>query len=277
MEVDSGPDEAPPSRTVDAQIALNDGANLVSYLRLRPGGSSEHQILGKDFPLEGVLAALEPALEIAWTDRPEQIPDLDEFLEEAYQRIVANADVLAAKPSYIAAARWTVEGRNHLLEHLRHELDAVLGGVEAEDFWQAFGTLVETAPLAFLVENGMQVIFRSLASFLVDSSNERFEDELCAADFFPIGEWERVRDERITAHLVKRSRLINKQVAHLTHARPQVEEIAIYRPRSYRDPARDVVEMLNQFTIAADPRLLPDWWSGWISDSRDRCACVSTG
>jgi len=272
MEVDSGPDEAPPSRTVDAQIALNDGANLVSYLRLRPGGSSEHQILGEDFPLEGVLTALEPALEIAWTDRPEQVSDLDEFLEEAYQRFVASADDLATESSYIEAARWTVKGRNHLLDHLRHELDAVLGGVEAEELWQAFGSLVETAPLTFLIENGIQVTFRSLASFLVDSSNKRFDDELCAADFFPIGEWENIRDEQITAHLVKQSQLVNKQVAHLTHTRPRVEEITIYRPRSYRDLARSVVEMLDQFTAAVDTRLLPDWWSRWLADSRERCA-----
>ncbi len=249
--------------TLEDQVVLSDAAGLVSYLQLRPGGSADNPIIAHDYSLTRLLAALERALELSWPDRPGQVSDLEQFLPEAYRRFVATSDALATDGAYVEAARWSAEGRNQLLEHVKLEIEALVGGVKVEDLWQSFETTGDTAPLKVLIENGLLVTYRSHASFLVGPPN-RFEDEICAADFFPIGEWEEKRNPVLVQQLVAGSKYVNKQVAHLTVSRPLANVISIYRPGSYADLTREVVELMDQFTELVDPLLLPDWWHDWL-------------
>ena len=61
-------------------------------------------------------------------------------------------------------------------------------------------------------------------------------------------------------------RLVHKQIAHLTITRPLPEDKNIYRPTSYIQVVSEMLTLLEQFTQAVDPRLLPEWWKDWVAE-----------
>jgi hypothetical protein len=70
--------------------------------------------------------------------------------------------------------------------------------------------------------------------------------------------------------VLNNQRLVHKQIAHLTITRPLPEDKNIYRPSSYSQVVSEVLTLLEQFTQAVDPRLLPEWWTDWVAQLQAR-------
>jgi hypothetical protein len=251
---------------------LHDAASICSSLLLRPGqwGDEPEPIFAHLYDRGDLLEKLAPALADAWPDHP--VPDadgLEAFLREAYRRFVASERALEGEEGFVPAALWTHMARGLLLEHLREEVDALVGGVHLEPVWTAWNAMDETRPMYELMQAGMRIKLRVVSDFLT-GERSRHEDELFAAQFFPAGEWSTHRDTDMASLVRERQRFVHKQVAHLTATRPLPEERDIYRPDSYRDELLELVMLLEQFTAGIDARLLPDWWAEWASGLRAR-------
>ena len=227
-------------------------------------GGEPLPIFGTELDRAGLLAELAPALDIAWPDRADEFDDLESFLRDAYSKIVAHLNALSGD-DFVPAGRWTDTGRELLLEHLRQDVDALIGGARAEGLWFAFGETSDTAPLVELIHSGMLIKLRAVGAFLVLKPS-RHDDELTAADFFPAGAWENARDAKLAALVLNNQRLVHKQIAHLTITRPLPEDKNIYRPTSYIQVVSEMLTLLEQFTQAVDPRLLPEWWKDWVAE-----------
>jgi hypothetical protein len=183
--------------------------------------------------------------------------------------MVARAKALSGQPGFVPAAQWRVPARDLFMEHLQYEVDAIIGGVRAEGFWQAFNALEEIAPLEELISTGILIKLRSLAAFLVRPPSS-YADELTATAFFEVGRWEELRDAETAARVLAIQKPIDKQVAHLTLTRPLPEEIGTYRPSTYLHLTLDSLTLLEQFTATVDLRLLPEWWRDWVTQARPR-------
>jgi len=85
----------------------------------------------------------------------EGIGELETFLPEAHERIVALAGELSGASGFVPAAAWDSYLRGLLLEHLQAEVDTLIGGVAAEALWEGFTGLHATAPLVELISTGM--------------------------------------------------------------------------------------------------------------------------
>ena len=245
---------------------------MCSFALLRPASLEDEEpqpILGTRFLPGGWMERLRPTLDTVWPDRPERVEDVESFLGEAHRRIVAHAESLAGEQGFVPAARWERHARDLLLEHLRLEVDALLGGVHAERLWRAFDETADTAPLGELVATGMMIKLRSVGGFLVLPPTHH-EDELTAAEFFAAGRWEEARSKNIAERVDATRKLLHKQIAHLTISRPFPEEIEVYRPSSYRSPVNDLLTLLEEFGEAVDRRLAPEWWPDWLTSARLR-------
>ncbi len=231
-------------------------------------GGEPLPIFGAELDQAGLLAELAPALDLAWPDRPGEIDDLEAFLRDAYGKIVAHLNALSGD-DFVPAGHWTDTGRELLLEHLRQDVDALIGGARTEGLWFAFGETNDTAPLVELIHSGMLIKLRAVGAFLVLKPS-RHDDELTAADFFAAGVWENARDGQLAAHVLSNQRLVHKQIAHLTITRPLPEDTNIYRPSSYSQVVSEMLTLLEQFTQAVDQRLLPEWWTDWVAQLQAR-------
>jgi hypothetical protein len=154
-------------------------------------------------------------------------------------------------------------------EHLRDEIDALIGGVRAEGLWAAFTEVDDTVALHELIHAGMLIKLRVVGAFLVLPPS-RFSDELTADEFFAAGQWQELRDGTLAANVASYQQLTHKQIAHLTLTRPIPEDKLVYRPRSYHHLVLDLITLLEQFTTAVDLRLLPEWWPEWAGELRGR-------
>jgi hypothetical protein len=254
--------------TIDDQLVLHDAAALCGYLMLRPGklkDEEEPPIVGEEIDQAVIFARLKSALDLAWPDHTEQPEAIAPFLESATARFQAKAREMSGAEGFVPAAQvLTSISRDLVFEHLKQELTDVLGGIESEDFWDAFDTLEATASIKHLTRAGLLIKLRSLGSFLVGAPN-KFDDEIAAEEFFPAGRWEEVRDERISSGVAAYNRIINKGFAHLTLTRPLPEDRDIHRPGSYRPSLDELVQLFEQFTENVDPRLLPEWWRDWFA------------
>jgi hypothetical protein len=256
--------------TLREQLILHDASQLCAILKIRPAGMDHAQMMaafGLELDREGILAELAPALRSAWPDHPEPDEDLISFCDEAYERIITRASDLAGEHGFVPAARWLDRAREVLLEHLRLEVDAIVGGARAEELWFAFGAVPDTQPLYDLVHAGLMIKLRAVADFLIGSPSSH-HDELRAAQFFPVGEWEAARDSETTAELKRIQTLVHKQIAHLTMTRPPPEERDVYRPSTYRYVVGTAITLLEAFTQNVDHRLLTDWWTEWLAGLR---------
>lgn len=260
------------SEILDQQLALHDAASICDLGLLRPAtlrNGEALQIFGEELDRERLLEHLAPALDLAWPDRPRDPDDLEAFLREAYTKVVVHSRRLAGEEGFVPAALWTDHGRELLLEHLREDVEALIGGVRAEGLWFAFGELGDTAALGELIHTGMLIKLRALGAFLVLKPS-RHDDELTAAEFFQAGSWEEARDGGLSRNVVANQKLVHKQIAHLTITRPLPEDRNIYRPSSYLHVVDEQLQLLEQFSNAVDLRLLPDWWSKWVAGLRER-------
>jgi hypothetical protein len=258
--------------TLNEQLLLHDAAELCGVALLRPAtipGADPFPIIGFEFDLDALMRELTPALDIAWPERSRDIADFERFLHEAYSRCVQKAELLSDQEAFVPAASWRSASRDVLLEHLRRDLDALVGGVRAEGLWRAFTETDDTAPLAELVETGLLIKLRALGDFFILKPSS-YHDELRAAQFFPTGKWADIRDAKAAERMLINQRAIHKEIAHLTVSRPLPEEIAVYRPGHYRGLVEDLLALLDQFTGAVDTRLLPNWWPDWVAGLRPR-------
>jgi hypothetical protein len=266
-----------PVATVDDQLALHDGAALCSYLMLRPGKHPDEEappILGEEVDPAVIVARLKPALDLAWPEHPDRPEAVASFLETAATRFEAKAKELGGAEGFVPAAQvMTSMSRDLVFEHLKQELTDVLGGVETEDFWDAFDALEVTAPIKQLTRAGLLIKLRSLGSFLLGAPN-RFDDEIAAEEFFLAGRWKEVRDERISGEIAFHNQVINKAFAHLTLTRPLPEDRDIYRSGSYRPSLEELVQLFEEFTENVDQRLLPDWWREWFTGFAERSRTI---
>lgn len=222
-------------------------------------------MLGLNLAREELLGRFRPALTIAWPDRSDEVDDLEGFLLAARKRIVARSEVLADAEGFVPAGQWTEHSRHLLLENLRLEVEALVGGVRPEGLRQAFDGTGDTAPLLELVESGMLIKVRSAGAFLVIPPTHH-QDELTAAEFFGAGKSEDVRYPDVAASVLATQITIHKQIAHLTISRPLPEEIGVYRTGSFRGLVGEVLSMLVEFSEAVDQRLLPDWRQKWLGE-----------
>lgn len=260
-------------RVLDQQILLHDAASLCAVALLRPASMSAEDlimpILGLDLRRDALLEALEPALGIAWPDRPTEVGDLDRFLKDARLKIIDAAAALDSVNGYVPAALWTDAGRELLLEHLHLDIAMLVGGVRAEGLWGAFGEMPDTEPLGELIVAGMFIKLRTVGAFLIQKP-VRHRDELTAAQFFSAGAWESARDDVVTERVLQLQPLFHKQVAHLTVSRPQPDEYAVYRPSTYQPMVEDLLLLLEQFAGEVDVRLVPNTWRASIRALRPR-------
>jgi hypothetical protein len=176
---------------------------------------------------------------------------------------------LAGVDGFVPVALWTDQGRELLLKHLRLDVAMLVGGVRAEGLWAAFGETSDTAPLAELIIAGMLIKLRAVGAFLI-SGPSSYQDEMTAAQFFSAGRWEEVRDTEIAQRVFSIQKPIHKQVAHLTVSRPLPDEVAVYRPDTYRPLVADLLTLLEQFAGAVDQRLVPDAWCASVASLRRR-------
>ena len=267
--------------TIDKQLLLHDAAGYCDYLLLHPGSlpGGEHPppILGEEMDRDQVMAALTPALELAWPDFPAEPVAIGPFLEEAAERLESKAADLGGSEGFVPAAKvMNAMSRDLTFEHLKQELGDILGGIEAEDFWRSFDSLDAIAPIKHLTLAGLLIKMRSLGSFLVGKAN-RFEDEIAAVEFFSAGRWKEVRDARLCDRILVYDRMINKSFAHLTLTRPLPEDRDIYEPASYRPQLEVLVQLLAEFTENVDPRLLPSWWREWFAGFAEQARWSPTG
>jgi hypothetical protein len=258
--------------TPNAQLLMHDAASLCGVALLRAASRAEghlEPIIGTQMDRDRLLEDLRSALDVVWPDRPPDVTDLEAFLREAYRRFVSRADALAGEDGFVPAARWREQARDLLLEHLQAEIEALVGGVRTEGFWHSFGAVSDIEQLGELVAAGMLIKLRSVGAFLVLPPS-RYEDELTAAAFFSAGKWDQARDEAIAERIARNQKLTHKQIAHLTLTRPLPEETSVYRASTYLYLVQDVLTLLEQFTAAVDPRLLPDRWPEWLGGVRPR-------
>jgi hypothetical protein len=159
-----------------------------------------------------LLDLLRPGLDLVWDDRPETPHDLGAFLQEAHRRAVAGLHDLAAEEDFIPAGLWRADPRELLLAHLRHEVDALIGGVQTEELWYSFGAVPATEAITELVASGVLIKLRAVGDFLV-LPPATYDDELSAADFFPVGGWEAARTEEVAARVLAVQKQIHKEIA----------------------------------------------------------------
>lgn len=260
------------SEELEEQLVLHDAAALCGYALMRPAQIDPDEfmaIVGLDLERSALLAALAPALNTAWPGHPEPGEDLEAFLREAHQRIARRAKKVAGRAGYVPAALWSLTARELLLEYLQLDVNHLVGGVRSEAVWFAFTGTPDTEPMFELVSAGMLIKLRAVGAFLVLPPSS-YKDELTAAQFFPAGEWEDIRDEAAAEGLLRLQPLIHKQVAHLTITRPWPTERDRYRPDSYDHLVRAVLSVLEDFSAKVDERLLLDGWSDWIAGLRPR-------
>jgi hypothetical protein len=266
--------------TIDEQLLLHDAAGYCDYLRLRPAtlpGEGPPPILGEEMDRDLIVAALAPALELAWQDFPAEPEAIGPFLEEAVERFEAKAAAMSGSEDFVPAAEvMTAGSRDLTFEHLKQELGDVLGGIDTEDFWRSFDSLDVIAPIKHLALAGLLIKMRSLGSFLIGRAN-KFEDEIAAVEFFPTGRWKQVRDASLCDQVLAYDRMVNKSFAHLTLSRPLPEERDIYEPASYRPELEILVQLFETFTENVDHRLLPDWWREWLTGFAEQARWSPSG
>ena len=237
---------------------------------IRPGTMDEEEseppIIGSSVGATKVIERLAPGLEIAWPDHPTVPEDLKAFLEGASARLYAAADGLKDEPGFVPAAGFTRNSRDLFFEHVKAELEDVRGGIETEYPWEAFDALDATAPIRRLTRAGLLIKLRALGAFILFGATRR-DDEMTAADFFPMDAWKGKRNAEIAEILMKELGFANKQVAHITLTRPLPEDIELYAG-SGRPQFERIVGLFTEFDRAVDRRLPPDWWSEWFSEFR---------
>ena len=217
--------------------------------------------------LLAVLDRLRPGLELVWEDRTEPPEDRVRFFDEAHHRAVEELHELAGEEDFIPAGLWESEPRDLLLEHLRDEVDALIGGVKTEEIWQSFSGVPATEQITELVVTGILIKFRAVGAFLVLPAS-RYGDELTAADFFPADGWEAARTDELAARVLDAQELVHKQIAQVTITRPFPEEKWV--ARGYSEAVEPLITLLEDFTRGVDPSLVPDWWTDWIAQLRPR-------
>lgn len=260
------------TNTLNEQLLMHDAASLCEVGLLRPAvpvGGEPDPIIGTQMDSDGLMESLRPALDVAWPSRESELGDLETFLREAYRRFVRRADELAGDDDFVPAGRWREQARDVFLEHVQAEVEALVGGVRTEGFWQSFNAVSDIAQLEELIAARMLIKLRAVGAFLVLPPS-RYQDELTAAAFLGAGKWGQARDEAVAERVARAQKLVHKEIAHLTLTRPLPDERGVYRPRTYLYLVQDVLTLLEQFTAAVDPRLLPDWWPEWIDGVRPR-------
>lgn len=228
-------------------------------------GEPEPPIVGEHCARDQLLTWLAPALIDTWPDHPKGPDNLAAFLDEAVSRISVSAGQLFQEEGYVPAASFIRQAREQFFEHLQVELQDVRGGVETENLWRAFENLEATAPIKHLTQAGLRIKLRALGAFLLGKPGDR-KDEMSASEFFPTGEWERVRDAEVCEVIRREQGLTNKQIAHVTLTRPLPEEREIYESAGHRPQIERIVLIFRQFTEAVDTRLVPEWWSDWFRE-----------
>ena len=133
------------------QIALSNAISWVDSLLIHEAnsGPSVAQKLGAAL----VLQSLEPVLRFAWPDRPDVV-DIDEFVLQARVRFLTYLRDQKGGTSFVPAVEWDHGGRVHLLEHLRADVDLIVGGRRAWDFIEALALLTGGEPVSRLAQAG---------------------------------------------------------------------------------------------------------------------------
>ena len=254
---------------LDQQLWLHDAAGACELALLRAAGrpgAEDGPIVGDQLGRERIVAALTPALDLVWPGWTRGMIDdegLEAFLRNAYGRIVKGLDSLSSTEDFVPAALWRESVRELLLEHLRAEVEALIGGVHAEGLWFAFDSVRDTSALVELIQSGMLIKLRLVGAFLLGSPS-RYDDELTAAQFFTAGTWKQLRDNDLAAAIAQWQLPVHKDVAHLTVSRPLPEERGVHLPNGYRHLVLTQAKLIVQFGEAVDERLVPGWWGDWI-------------
>jgi hypothetical protein len=245
------------------QVALSNAISWVDSLLIHDAnhGPSVAQKLGA--PL--VLQSLEPVLAFAWPERPD-VEDLDGFVLQARARLLAYLRGQKGGASFVTAVEWDHCGRVHLLEHLRADVDQIVGGRRAWDFVEALAFLAGGESVSRLAHAGLDIKIRAVTSFLIgEPPRGRYEaHELTAVQFFAPGKWGEIRSPRATSELLRYSGSVSNVVAHLTAERPRLEDLDRYTG----DPSWPVqllLQLLGEFGAAVDAELVPDWLPDWAS------------
>jgi hypothetical protein len=256
MTVDAGEQLA-----FQEQVALSNAISWVNSLLIREanGGPTVAQKLGAPY----VLQSLEPVLAFAWPARPD-VEDLDEFLRRTHARFLAYLRDQKGGASFVPAVEWDHGGRVHLLEHLRADVEQIVGGRRAWHFIDALASLAGGEPISRLAQAGLDIKIRAVTSFLTaNAPTGRFDEhELTAAQFFAPGRWGEIRSPKATRDLVSYGNGVSKLVAHLTAERPRLDDLHLYGG----DPGWEVqllLQLLGEFGGAVDAELVPEWLPDW--------------
>jgi hypothetical protein len=246
------------------QIALSNAISWVDSLLIHEAnnGPSVADKLGAAL----VVQSLAPVLTIAWPDRPDVVEDLDAFVAQARARLLAYLREQEGGASFVPAVGWDHGGRVHLLEHMRADVEQIVGGHRAWDFIEALAVLAGGESVRQLAQAGLDIKIRAVTSFLLGGApSKRYEaNELTAAQFFAAGEWGKIRSPRATTELQAYSDSVSKLVAHLTAERPRVEDLDRYNgDRQW--PVLLLLHLLGEFGAAVDAELVPGWLPGWAS------------
>ena len=210
-----------------------------------------------------VLASLSDALDIAWPDRqpPE---DLDAYMVDARARTLERLRADKKAAMFVAAVDWNSGGRAHVLEHLRADVEQIVGGLSAWHFVEGLDGIAGGEPLRRLVEAGIAIKIRAVGQFLTGAPPRKsYEDhEITAAQFFTAGTWGEIRSPEASSLLVTYYEHVNRQIAHLTSTRPRVEDVDRYGTDLHWLLAQ-VLILLGQFGMAVDRQLVPEWLPAW--------------
>jgi hypothetical protein len=236
------------------------------------GGPSVAQKLGAAL----VLQSLEPVLRFAWPDRPD-VADLDEFVLQARVRFLTYLRDQKGGASFVPAVEWDHGGRVHLLEHLRADVDRIVGGRRAWDFSEALALLTDGEPVSRLAQAGLKIKIRAVTSFLIgEAPRGRYEThELTAAQFF--APWHMGRDPLAKGDErgLHYADSVSKLVAHLTAERPRLD--VLYRYTGDPSwPVQLLLQLHGEFGAAVDAELVPGWLPEWPAPSGATCTTPAT-
>lgn len=245
----------------EQQLSLARAIELVDVLLIHEanGGPSIAEKSG----VARVIAALTDALDIAWPDR-EAPDDLDAYLVDARTRILGRLRADKKAATFVAAVDWNSGGRAHVLEHLRADVEQIVGGLSAWYFVEGLDGVAGGEPVRRLVEAGIAIKIRAVGQFLTGAPPRKsYEDhEITAAQFFTPATWGEIRSSEASGLLITYYEHVNRQIAHLTSTRPRVEEVDLYRT-DLRWLLAQVLILLGQFGTAVDRKLVPDWLPAW--------------
>lgn len=263
----------------DRHLALEGGLAYCELFLLRPAAlprTTPPPPVGADQAVTEHAAALRVPLEVVGAPVSSAGRSSTEFLTDARHAIRDGLLRLIDENGSPRAAILSAAGREKTLGYVRKEFEDL---VAVADQWYDICELARTGILTTnaldLLKAGFQIRLRSLSAFLTGQPTRK--DEFSAACFLPAGAWLTARDadrcqrlaggadrEALTQGQWAFHKVVNKQVAHLSLSRPDLEDLHLVRWDLPLTALYDVTELLRQWTRVVDHRVLPEGWTLWI-------------